>query len=117
MAQFAFIDGSIVPQAEAALSILDRGFLFADGISLPIGRRLPVASERTSATAACLKGARSGHSSVSVQPSRNRKRVGRIMIRRYESRMAGYAFGSNPPCATIGKRHEHPNWMRDKSLI
>lgn len=32
MAQFAFINGSIVPQAEATLSILDRGFLFADGI-------------------------------------------------------------------------------------
>jgi D-alanine transaminase len=32
MAQFAFINGSIVPQAEATVSILDRGFLFADGI-------------------------------------------------------------------------------------
>jgi D-alanine transaminase len=32
MAQFAFINGSIVPQAEATLSILDRGFLFADGV-------------------------------------------------------------------------------------
>jgi hypothetical protein len=27
------------------------------------------------------------------------QRVRRIMIRRYESKMAGYAFGSNPPCA------------------
>jgi D-alanine transaminase len=32
MTQFAFINGSIVPQAEATLSFLDRGFLFADGI-------------------------------------------------------------------------------------
>jgi len=32
MAQFAFINGSIVPQGEATLSIFDRGFLFADGI-------------------------------------------------------------------------------------
>jgi D-alanine transaminase len=43
MAQFAFINGSIVPQAEATLSILDRGFLFADGIyeiSAVLGGRL-----------------------------------------------------------------------------
>jgi D-alanine transaminase len=32
MTQLAFINGSIVPQAEAPLSVLDRGFLFADGI-------------------------------------------------------------------------------------
>jgi hypothetical protein len=34
-------------------------------------------------------------------PAMNLKRVGRIMIRRYESKMAGYAFGSNPPYALI----------------
>src|SRR5262245_48745108 len=32
MTKFAFFNGSIVPQAEARLSILDRGFLFADGV-------------------------------------------------------------------------------------
>jgi D-alanine transaminase len=32
MTRFVFINGSIVPQAEARLSLLDRGFLFADGV-------------------------------------------------------------------------------------
>jgi D-alanine transaminase len=32
MTHFAFINGSFVPHTEAGLSILDRGFFFADGI-------------------------------------------------------------------------------------
>jgi D-alanine transaminase len=32
MTKFVFINGSIVPQDEARLSMLDRGFLFADGV-------------------------------------------------------------------------------------
>jgi D-alanine transaminase len=43
MTQFAFVNGSIVPHAEATVSILDRGFLFADGvyeISAVLGGRL-----------------------------------------------------------------------------
>ena len=43
MTSFAFVNGSIVPQSEATLSIFDRGFLFADGIyeiSAVVGGRL-----------------------------------------------------------------------------
>jgi len=43
MTHFVFFNGSIVPQAEARLSVLDRGFLFADGIyefSAVLGGRL-----------------------------------------------------------------------------
>ena len=32
MDQIAYVNGSFVPLAEAKVSILDRGFLFADGI-------------------------------------------------------------------------------------
>ncbi len=32
MDQIAYVNGSFVPMAEAKVSILDRGFLFADGI-------------------------------------------------------------------------------------
>lgn len=32
MGQFAFLNGSVIPQCEATLSIFDRGVLFADGI-------------------------------------------------------------------------------------
>jgi len=43
MGQFAFLNGSIIPQCEATLSIFDRGVLFADGIyeiSAVLGGRL-----------------------------------------------------------------------------
>ena len=32
MEQIAYVNGSFVPMSEAKVSILDRGFLFADGI-------------------------------------------------------------------------------------
>ncbi len=32
MEQIAYVNGSFVPLSEAKVSVLDRGFLFADGI-------------------------------------------------------------------------------------
>ena len=32
MTRIAFVNGSFVPEAEASVSIFDRGFLFADGV-------------------------------------------------------------------------------------
>jgi hypothetical protein len=62
--------------------------------------------------------------------SKTIERVGRIMIRRYESKMAGYAFGSNPPtryalidansiCAVLRKKGSllFPDWEAKESKI